>query len=87
MTKNQKIALGIGIAVAVYFIYTNSKEKVGKSAQKTKEINPQPSESETLVNKFNIVPLPDIKGAKFTAVTPLVPVGSTSSQPVIIATR
>lgn len=87
MTKNQKIALGIGIAIAVYFVYTNSKEKMRKSTQKTNETNPQESESEMLVNKFNIVPLPDIKGAKYTSVNPILPIGTTYTQPIIIATR
>jgi hypothetical protein len=87
MTKNQKIALGIGVTIAIYLIYTYSKEKVRKSAQKTKENQSQQTETDTLVNKFNIVPLPDIKGARYTAVTPLVPVGTTYTQPLIIATR
>jgi hypothetical protein len=85
MTKNQKIALGIALAIGAYFYFSKSDK------QKTAPFKPTPpqntSEDNNLVSQYQINPLPDIKGAKYTSVTPIMVAGATSSSPIIIATR
>lgn len=79
MKRQTKILLLVGGALALYW-YLN---KANKGSRRTMT-NPQP-QSDVTRESFTIIPLPDIKNAKFTSVLPIYPVGTTNQSPILIA--
>ena len=81
MKRQTKILLFVGGAIALYW-YLN---KANKGSKRT-TTNTQPQEkSDATRESFAIIPLPDIKNAKFTSVVPIYPIGTTNQSPILIA--
>jgi hypothetical protein len=81
MKKQTKYIVGIGALILLYLYLKPKPKSVITNANKEK-----PTEIDAMKSGYSIVPLPDIKGYKFSSVMPTKVVGQNQSSPILIAT-